>query len=87
MSELNPTVTNGSKRVVVTKELPGTHWQEVLVAADCRIEVVPGTEILSKEQIKTLIGNQCDGAIGQLTEALSRGSVMHLFSMVYLYFF
>lgn len=69
MSELNPTVTNGSKRVVVTKEFPGTHWQEVLVAADCRIEVVPGTEILSKEQIKTLIGNQCDGAIGQLTEA------------------
>ena len=30
---------------------------------------MPGTEILSKEQIKTLIGNQCDGAIGQLTEA------------------
>jgi hydroxypyruvate reductase 1 len=71
MSELNPTVINpnGSKRVVVTKELPGKHWQEVLVAADCRIEVVPGTEILSKEQIKTLIGDQCDGAIGQLTEA------------------
>jgi len=71
MSELNPTVINpnGSKRVVVTKELPGTHWQEVLVAADCRIEMMPGTEILSKEQIKTFIGDQCDGAIGQLTEA------------------
>jgi hydroxypyruvate reductase 1 len=70
MFELNPTVINpnGSKRVVVTKELPGTHWQEVLIAADCRIEVMPGTEILSKEQIKTFIGDQCDGAIGQLTE-------------------
>lgn len=71
MTNLNPTVINpnGSKRVVVTKELPGTHWQDVLVAADCRIEIMPGTEILTKEQIKALIGEQCDGAIGQLTEA------------------
>lgn len=71
MTDLNPTVINpnGSKRVVVTKELPGTHWQDVLVAADCRIEIMPGTEILTKEQIKVFIGDQCDGAIGQLTEA------------------
>ncbi len=71
MTNLNPTIINpnGSKRVVVTKELPGTHWQDVLVAADCRIEIMPGTDILTKEQIKELIGERCDGAIGQLTEA------------------
>lgn len=66
---INP---NNSLRVVVTKELPGTHWQGVLVAADCRIEIAPGTQILSKEEIKKLIGEQCDGAIGQLTLRMDR---------------
>ncbi|NWK57292.1 D-glycerate dehydrogenase [Verrucomicrobiaceae bacterium N1E253] len=71
MADITPIVVNpeGSKRVVVTKELPGTHWQDILTAADCRIEIMPGTEILSKEEIIALIGDQCDGAIGQLTEA------------------
>ena len=66
-----PTVVNpgGTRRVVVTKELPGTHWQEILAAADCRIEIAPGTEILPKSAILDLIGERCDGAIGQLTEA------------------
>ena len=34
MSNLNPTIVNpdGSLRVVVTKELPGTHWQDILTA-------------------------------------------------------
>ncbi len=80
MSSSNCTVINpnGSLRVVVTKELPGTHWQDVLVAADCRIEIAPGTEILSKEEIKTLIGDQCDGAIGQLTEAWDEETLGYL---------
>ncbi|MCH7225495.1 NAD(P)-dependent oxidoreductase [Haloferula sp. A504] len=70
MSSLQPTIVNpeGSLRVVVTKELPGTHWQDILTAADCRIEIAPGTEILGKDEIRTLIGEKCDGAIGQLTE-------------------
>jgi len=67
---LKPTVLNpdGARRVVVTKELPGTHWQEVLAAADCRVEIAPGTEILPKSAIIEWIGDRCDGAIGQLTE-------------------
>ena len=29
----------GTKRVVVTKDLPGTRWLEILTSADCRVEV------------------------------------------------
>ena len=71
MTNLHPTIVNpdGPLRVVVTKELPGTHWQDILVAAGCRIEIAPGTEILDKARLRDLIGERCDGAIGQLTEA------------------
>lgn len=70
MSSLQPTVINpdGQLRVVVTKELPGSHWQDILTAAGCRIEIAPGTAILDKSQLRDLIGNQCDAVIGQLTE-------------------
>lgn len=70
MSTLQPTVINpgGQLRVVVTKELPGSHWQDILTAAGCRIEIAPGTAILDKKQLRDLIGNQCDAVIGQLTE-------------------
>jgi len=59
----------GKHRVVVTKNLPGDRWLQLLTAADCRVEVCthPDT-ILSNAQVKALIGTQCDGAIGQLTE-------------------
>lgn len=58
----------GKKRVVVTKDLPGDRWLEILTAADCRVEIGTSTEILSIEEIKAKIGDQCDGVIGQLTE-------------------
>lgn len=60
---------SGTKRVVVTKELPGKRWLEILQQADCRIEVSTSTNILSTEQIRAAIGDRCDGVIGQLTEA------------------
>lgn len=61
--------SKGKKRVVVTKELPGERWLQLLTAADCRVEVskAPDT-ILSNAAIKQLIGSKCDGVIGQLTE-------------------
>jgi hypothetical protein len=31
----------GSKRVVVTKNLPGERWLQILTAAGCRVEVRP----------------------------------------------
>ena len=59
---------SGSKRVVVTKELPGKRWLDVLIRAGCRVEVCSTTELLSAAEIKTAIGDRCDGAIGQITE-------------------
>jgi len=59
---------NGTKRVIVTKELPGNRWLEVLALADCRIEICTSTDILPVEEIESAIGDRCDGGIGQLTE-------------------
>ncbi len=58
----------GKHRVVVTRELPGKRWLAFLAAADCRVEVYPGTEILDTAAIRAAIGDQCDAVIGQLTE-------------------
>ena len=58
----------GSKRVIVTKELPGERWLDMLVRADCKVEICTSTDILSAAEIKAAFGGNCDGAIGQLTE-------------------
>jgi len=59
---------SGSKRVIVTKKLPGTLWIERLIRADCKVEVCTSTDVLSVDDIKTAIGQQCDAVLGQLTE-------------------
>jgi hydroxypyruvate reductase 1 len=55
--------------VVVTKNLPGDRWLKVLTNSGCRVDVCshPDT-ILSTDTIAKLIGDRCDGVIGQLTE-------------------
>ncbi len=58
----------GSRRVVVTKQLPGARWLQILTQADCEVAVCASTEILSAEEIGAVIGDRCAGAIGQLTE-------------------
>ena len=58
----------GSKRVLVTKELPGCRWLEILTQADCRVEVCTSTDVLTVHDIMSAIGDRCDGCIGQLTE-------------------
>lgn len=60
--------SSGRKRVVVTKELPGTRWLDILSQAGCRVEICTSTDILSVAEIQAAIGERCDGAIGQLTE-------------------
>src|SRR5674476_1223983 len=60
-----------SHRVVVTKELPGARWLQLLTAADCRVEVSQSTEILSEAELRAAFGDHCDAAIGQLTESWS----------------
>ena len=77
---------SGLKRVVVTKDLPGSRWLEILTSSGCRVEVRVETPphappcsaalqvctspetILTQNTIKELIGEKCDGVIGQLTE-------------------
>lgn len=55
--------------MIVTKELPGERWLKLLTQADCRVEVSKHPEVItSKDTIKKLIGSQCDGVLGQLTE-------------------
>jgi hydroxypyruvate reductase 1 len=58
----------GSRRVIVTKQLPGDRWLDILVAADCSVEVCQSDRVLSPEEIAAHIGDSCDGVIGQLTE-------------------
>ena len=59
---------DGNKRVIVTKELPGQRWLEILTRADCRVEICTSTRVLGIDEIKKGMGDRCDGAIGQLTE-------------------
>ena len=76
----------GSKRVVVTKELPGERWLELLTQADCRVEISKSPEVItSKQTIKKLIGSQCDGVLGQLTEVRfgSRSSHVLFFGLTF----
>lgn len=60
---------SGKYRVVSTKSMPGNRWIRLLTENDCRLEICtePKT-ILSVEDILALIGDRCDGVIGQLTE-------------------
>jgi hydroxypyruvate reductase 1 len=66
--EANVHNADGSRRVIVTKELPGRRWLDYLLSADCRVEVATTQAVLSHDDITTWIGDRCDGAIGQLTE-------------------
>jgi hydroxypyruvate reductase 1 len=58
----------GQHRVVVTKNLPGSVWLDILVQADCRVEVCLSDEVLSEEEIRGALRPGCQAAIGQLTE-------------------
>ena len=59
---------SGGKRVIVTKELPGTRWLDILTRSGCKVEICTSTDVLSVDEIKAAMGTQCDGALGQLTE-------------------
>ncbi|WOL16791.1 glycerate dehydrogenase [Canna indica] len=60
---------SGKYRVVSTKSMPGTRWIRLLTDQDCRVEICTEKKtILSVDDILALIGDRCDGVIGQLTE-------------------
>ena len=54
--------------MIVTKELPGVRWLEILTKADCTVEICTSMRVLKPDQIQAAIGSHCNGAIGQLTE-------------------
>jgi hydroxypyruvate reductase 1 len=56
------------RRVVVTKDLPGARWREILAEARCEVLVSTQRRVLRPDEIWEAIGSRCDGAIGQLTE-------------------
>jgi hydroxypyruvate reductase 1 len=58
----------GRFRVLVTKDLPGRRWLEILKAGGCEVWVSTSRQVLSTGAILEQIGPRCDGAIGQLTE-------------------
>ena len=60
--------SDGGKRVVVTKDLPGDRWLRLLIRSGCRVEVCTSAHALSASQLKAAIGSRCDAVIGQLTE-------------------
>ena len=68
----------GKHRVVVTKDLPGERWLNVLKAANCRVEVCQhDATILDNDTIVKLIGDDCMGVLGQLTEVRHILSAWH----------
>jgi len=58
----------GKYRVIITKDLPGAEWLEILKAAGCRVDVRTSDQPLGIDEIKAGIGHECHGAIGQLNE-------------------
>jgi hypothetical protein len=76
---------SGALRVLVTKHLPGDRWLKVLTSSGCRVEVCTDPDtILSNDKVKKLIGDKCDGVIGQLTEVGAAPALPLLFrSRVY----
>ena len=65
--------STGRHRVVVTKDLPGDRWSELLLAAGCRVEIVEEERILTAADIREALGDRCDAVIGQLTERWDAG--------------
>lgn len=59
---------NGRFRILVTKNLIGEKWLQILTRGDCRVDVMQTKSILSSDEIINAIGNKCDGVLGQLTE-------------------
>lgn len=62
---------HGSLRVLVTRELPGERWLQLLLSAGCRVEVAQSPYIPDEAGLRVAIGERCDAVIGQLTESWS----------------
>lgn len=71
-------------RVVVTKNLPGDRWLQVLLKAGCQVEICKHSDtILSQDIIKTLISaDKTHAVLGQLTEVHKQsGAIPHNYTL------
>ncbi len=59
---------SGSRRILVTRSLPGTEWLSLLTIEGYRVEVWVEDRHLTYEEITEAIGTRCTAVIGQLTE-------------------
>lgn len=59
---------HGRRRVLVTKELPGTRWLQLLTADDCRVDVCASPSTLTASDIRAALAGGCAAVLGQLTE-------------------
>jgi hydroxypyruvate reductase 1 len=66
LKTVNP---SGEKRVLVTRDMPGSRWLEILTDAGCAVEVNELPRALTAAEICAAIGGHGDGVIGQITEA------------------
>ena len=57
-----------SRRVVITKDLPGERWRHVLRNSDCELHIGTSRDVLSVADLRQAIGDRCHAVIGQLTE-------------------
>lgn len=58
----------GKLRVIVTRNLPGSRWRDILVDSGCRVEIGSSEKGLHEADIIAAMGDNCDGAIGQLIQ-------------------
>lgn len=61
----------GTRRVVVTKELPGERWLQLLQKAGCRVEIAQGDKALTHDELRAALTQHTDAVIGQLVEPWS----------------
>jgi len=67
-------------RVVVTKDLPGDRWLQMLLKSGCQVDICKHSDtILSQDTIKTLIAaDETHGVLGQLTEVCGISTASNL---------
>ncbi|KDD75853.1 D-isomer specific 2-hydroxyacid dehydrogenase, partial [Helicosporidium sp. ATCC 50920] len=60
---------DSSRRILVTKPLPGSDWLGLLIRSGFSVDVCTMPQpILDEATLRLLLGERCEGVIGQLTE-------------------
>lgn len=55
-------------RILVTRNLPGEEWKKAFIDAEFCVEIYSGNNTITTGELQTVIGNRCDGILGQLMD-------------------